>query len=43
MSIEWITILMFGSLFFLLGLGLPVAFACGSVGVIFTEIGRAHV
>ncbi|MFH1488884.1 MAG: TRAP transporter large permease subunit [Pseudomonadota bacterium] len=36
MSIEWITILMFGSLFFLLGLGLPVAFACGSVGVIFT-------
>jgi len=38
MSIEWITILMFGSLFFLLGLGLPVAFACGSVGVIFTAI-----
>ena len=36
MSIEWITITMFGSLFFLLGLGLPVAFACGSVGVIFT-------
>lgn len=38
MSIEAITILMFGSLFFLLGLGLPVAFACGSVGVIFTAI-----
>jgi tripartite ATP-independent transporter DctM subunit len=38
MSIEWITVLMFGSLFFLLGLGLPVAFACGSVGVIFTAI-----
>ncbi|RJR27272.1 MAG: TRAP transporter large permease subunit [Desulfobacteraceae bacterium] len=38
MSIEWITILMFGSLFFLLGLGLPVAFACGSVGVIFTAL-----
>jgi tripartite ATP-independent transporter DctM subunit len=38
MSIEWITILMFGSLFFLLALGLPVAFACGSVGVIFTAI-----
>jgi tripartite ATP-independent transporter DctM subunit len=36
MSIEWITITMFASLFFLLGLGLPVAFACGSVGVIFT-------
>ena len=31
MSIELITITMFGSLFFLLGLGLPVAFACGSV------------
>jgi len=38
MSIEWVTILMFGSLFFLLGLGLPVAFACGSVGVIFTAL-----
>jgi tripartite ATP-independent transporter DctM subunit len=38
MSIELITILMFGSLFLLLGLGLPVAFACGSVGVIFTAI-----
>jgi tripartite ATP-independent transporter DctM subunit len=38
MSIEVITLLMFGSLFFLLGLGLPVAFACGSVGVIFTAI-----
>lgn len=36
MSIDVITILMFGSLFFLLALGLPVAFACGSVGVIFT-------
>jgi len=38
MSIELTTIVMFGSLFFLLGLGLPVAFACGSVGVIFTAI-----
>jgi tripartite ATP-independent transporter DctM subunit len=38
MSIEWITILMFGSLFFLLGFGLPVAFACGTVGVIFTAL-----
>ena len=38
MSIETITILMFGSLFFLLGLGLPVAFACGAVGVIFTAV-----
>ena len=38
MSIELITILMFGSLFFLLGLGLPVAFACGTVGVFFTVL-----
>jgi tripartite ATP-independent transporter DctM subunit len=38
MSIELVTILMFGSLFFLLGVGLPVAFAAGSVGVIFTAI-----
>ena len=38
MSIELLTILMFGSLFFLLALGLPVAFACGSVGIIFTAI-----
>ena len=36
MSIELITVLMFGSLFLLLALGLPVAFACGSVGVLFT-------
>jgi tripartite ATP-independent transporter DctM subunit len=38
MSIELITVLMFGSLFFLLGVGLPVAFAAGSVGVIFTAL-----
>lgn len=38
MSIELITILMFGSLMVLLGLGLPVAFSCGTVGVIFTAI-----
>lgn len=38
MSIELITILMFGSLFVLLGLGLPVAFSCGTVGVVFTAI-----
>jgi tripartite ATP-independent transporter DctM subunit len=37
-GIELITILMFGSLFFLLGLGLPVAFACGAVGILFTVI-----
>lgn len=38
MSIELITILMFGALFVLLGLGLPVAFSCGTVGVVFTAI-----
>ncbi len=38
LSIELITILMFGSLFILLGLGLPVAFSCGTVGVIFTAL-----
>ncbi len=38
MSIETITLLMFGSLLGLLALGLPVAFACGSVGIIFTAL-----
>lgn len=38
MSIELITILMFGSLFLLLGLGLPVAFSCGTVGIVFTAM-----
>ncbi len=38
MGIELLTILMFGSLIILLALGLPVAFACGSVGVIFTAL-----
>ncbi len=37
-EIELLTILMFGSLIILLALGLPVAFACGSVGVIFTAL-----
>jgi tripartite ATP-independent transporter DctM subunit len=36
MSIEWITFLMFGSLLLVLVLGMPVAFACGSIGTIFT-------
>jgi tripartite ATP-independent transporter DctM subunit len=36
MSIEWITLLMFGSLLLVLLAGMPVAFACGSVGMIFT-------
>src|SRR4030042_2866758 len=38
MSIELITILMFGSMLFLLLMGLPVAFACGTVGVVFTAL-----
>ncbi len=38
MSIELITVLMFGSMMFLLMLGLPVAFSCGTVGVIFTAL-----
>lgn len=35
MSIEWITILMFGSLFLLLMTGLPTAFTTGGLGVLF--------
>ena len=38
MSIEWITILMFGSMLLLLLMGLPVAFSCGTVGIIFTAL-----
>ena len=38
MSIELITILMFGSMLVLMLMGLPVAFSCGTVGVIFTAI-----
>jgi len=38
MGIELITILMFGSLFVLLGFGLPVAFSCGSIGCLFTVL-----
>jgi len=37
-SIQAITFMMFGTLIFFLALGLPVAFACGAVGVIFTAI-----
>jgi len=40
MSIELLTILMFSSLIFLLIMGLPVAFACGAVGVIFTFVAQ---
>ncbi|MCZ6748231.1 MAG: TRAP transporter large permease subunit [SAR324 cluster bacterium] len=35
MSIEWITVLMFGSLFLLLLTGLPTAFTTGGLGVLF--------
>ena len=38
MSIEVITLLIFGCLFFLLAVGVPVAFALGAVGVGFTII-----
>src|SRR4030042_5156052 len=38
LSIEWITILMFGSMLLIMLLGLPVAFSCGTVGVIFTAL-----
>ena len=36
LSIEWVTILMFGSMLLIMLTGLPVAFSCGTVGVIFT-------
>ncbi len=36
MSIEWVTILMFGSMLVLLALGLPLAFVTGLIGVTFT-------
>jgi tripartite ATP-independent transporter DctM subunit len=36
MSIEWITVLMFGSMILLLLLGLPLAFVTGLIGVVFT-------
>jgi tripartite ATP-independent transporter DctM subunit len=35
-SIEWTTLAMFGSLLAVLLAGMPVAFACGAVGMIFT-------
>ena len=38
MSIEWITVLIFGSMVFVMFLGLPVAFATGFVGILFTTI-----
>ena len=36
MSIEWITVLMFGGLVLLLAMGVPLAFATGLIGVGFT-------
>ncbi len=38
MSIEWITVSMFGSMLILMFLGLPVGFSTGAVGVIFTAL-----
>lgn len=38
MNIELITLLLFASLFFLIALGIPVAFALGSVTVIYTAL-----
>ncbi|MDX2512366.1 MAG: TRAP transporter large permease subunit, partial [Desulfobacterales bacterium] len=38
LSIEWITIWMFGSMLILMFLGLPIAFSTGAVGVIFTAL-----
>ena len=38
MSIEWITLLIFGSMVLMMLLGLPVAFATGVVGIIYTAI-----
>jgi tripartite ATP-independent transporter DctM subunit len=35
MSIEWITVLMFGSMLLLLALGLPLAFVTGLIGTVF--------
>jgi tripartite ATP-independent transporter DctM subunit len=38
MSIELLTILIFGTMVFFLFMGLPVAFACGVTGIIFTAL-----
>ena len=38
MSIEWITLVIFGSMVFVMFLGLPVAFSTGFVGILFTAI-----
>jgi len=37
-GIEWVTILMFGSMLFFMMMGLPVAFSCGVTGVLFTAL-----
>ena len=37
-GIEWITVLMFGSMLFFMLMGLPVAFSCGVTGVLFTAL-----
>jgi len=38
MSIEWITLIIFGSMVLVMFLGLPVAFSTGVVGIIYTVI-----
>ena len=38
MSIELLTVLIFGTMVFFLFMGLPVAFSCGVTGIIFTAI-----
>ena len=38
MSIELLTVLIFGTMVFFLFMGLPVAFACGVTGIIYTAI-----
>ena len=38
MSIELLTVLIFGTMVFFLFMGLPVAFACGVTGIIFTAL-----
>ena len=38
MSIELITILIFGTMVLFLFMGLPVAFSCGVTGIIYTAI-----
>ena len=38
MSIEWISVLLFGSMFLVLMMGLPVAFVLGGLATVFTAV-----